>query len=194
MVLLTVLLNGCVLDLFPGGRLTIPQETTDELLIRGASIGLLWQEGDSLPDDVGVRLHSERPEYIDAGGLQIFFSFNEFEQQNTEPRRFFYAFSQQVGDDFELLTNPMFGIAGEPLERIYNDLLFNQSLLESESLAGTSDLFLDANSFFMPINATHVELSYASSEHTDQIIIERWALDIFYGYNRYLKPFIDTNQ
>lgn len=192
--LLLLVLQGCASDLFPGGRQTTPEETTSELIVMGASLGPLRQYGSSLPDDIGATVDSERPGFVRSGELAITIVPNEFVQQNIDSGTFLYAFSRHIGEDFELLTNPRFSTPEEPIERINVELFNNTSLQSSESLTDIADFFLDSNVFFVPFNATHLELRYTANENSDPISVERWELSRFYGYNRYLKPIIDASQ
>lgn len=188
------LLQGCAADLFPGYQ-PIPQEIRNELSILGASLNPLSRETSPLPDDIGASVRGVDPGFVYAGGLEIIISRYESTQQNNDSGTFLYAFSQQIGDEFELLTNPKFSTPGEPYDTVFIELVKSTYLLEQEpDLTGIADFILDSNTFFVPFNATHLELRYADSEISDPISVERWELTSFYGYNRYLKPLIDASQ
>jgi len=135
--LLLGLLQGCADDLFIGGRLEAPQETISELMVLGASLGPTFTVDGVLPDDIGASIDSDRPRFVYAGDLRITIDPNQFAEQNIDTQAFRYAFSRQVGEDFEVLVNPRFS-TGEPLERMFIEL-YNSFPDEDSPLANIAE-------------------------------------------------------
>lgn len=189
-----ILLQGCASDLFPGGRSQAPQETINELITMDASLGPLVTLDGVLPDDIGANLNDEWAGFVNAGSLAITIVPNDFVEQNIDSGTFLYAFSQRVGEDFELLVNPRFSTPSEPLERVFFELYSSIPDPDEELLKDISDFYLDSNIFIVPSNATHLELRYETTGDSDPSLVRRWELADFYGYNRYIKPLINASQ
>jgi len=64
---------------------------------------------------------------------------------------------------------------------------------DDSTLAKIADFFLDSNTFFVPLSATHLELRAATSGDSDPLLVQRWELNNFFGYNRYLRPIVESD-
>lgn len=195
LLLIASVLVGCINDLvglFPGNQ-PIPSETVAELAVRGASLGSTNSRHDPLPDDIGASVWPVNPRMLYSGELTILILPDDSLKANRNGERFFYAFSKHVGDDvYELLLNQRYAVDDVPVTTFVE--LFVSDVLPSgtESLSGIADFHLEDSPFFLPMDATHMELYFLPEESPDDhpVFVKRWTLTGFYGYDRYLQPLI----
>jgi len=193
-IVAATVLSGCVsdiTDLFPGNQ-PIPSETVSELMVRGASLGSISPRHTPLPYDIGATRLTDNPDMISGGELSITILPNDFVNANSNNGYFLYAFSRSLGSDvYELLLNQRFAVDGVPV-KTFLDLYEGELYRGMESLSEIADYVLGDSTFFLPVNATHLELYFLpdSESDADPVFVERWDLSGFYGYDRYLAPLI----
>jgi len=188
-------ISGCaddIREMFPGNQ-PIPPETVSELMVRGASLGSVSPRHRPLPDDIGVRVVTDNPQMIDSGSLSVTILSSDFVESNYHEGRFVYAFSQSIGDDvYQLLLNHRFAVDGVPV-KTFLDLYRDDLYPGMESLSETASFVLVDSPFFLPMNATHLELHFVptSNQDVEPVFVQRWGLTGFYAYDRYLAPLIE---
>lgn len=190
-MLIAISMHGCAADLFTGNQ-PIPPETVNELLTMSASIGSINPRHRPLPEDIDAQLESDQLN-VYGGDLALSILPTEFVLENINSGDFYYAFSKNIGDDvFELLPNRR-----EPFIPINETDVSLSGPLEllpgMEVLSDIADFYLEDSVVFVPIEATHLELRFlANGEADNPITIERWGLEVFYGYRMYIQPLIQN--
>lgn len=184
---LSLLMMSCVSGLSEGNKPVEP-EIISEIVTTGASLSTF---SGAFPDTVFASLRDGEPPSVDAGDLSMKFWHEYSSQHNKNAGAFYFSFSRLNGAEYELLNNQFLNNNGDR-ENFYIELYGIEARNGLQDIIGDDDFYTEAAPVFIPIDATHVELRFVSLDNTAYVVLERYALDTFKAYNKYIKPIVDN--